>query len=1487
MLSLFMVLGLLTPTMNVAAEVTTAEYEKVEVVNPVANTWNNGTTYPNDGGPAFAFNGVTTNWWHTNYSTAETGNKLVGSFTNQQVSEIPAFSEISSDRVWIGGEFAEAVNLGKFSYRSRTDNTNNHMQQWALYTANVETGAPTDADFTLAATGTFGDNSKTGVETVLATPVKATDFRLVAFTFNGGQVTASNIEMYALQQVNTKLRVGETVTYTQNCNPEVDNSNLNGLDSSIVTGKVIGGNCSMAKLATAKANFDGEEISLEDCLFTFNGSNGNYTISHGEGADTIYLSHNTNATAGKPCNKNTSTVTVSFDTTLNMFTFNQNSSYLYFHKVQGTNGGNLHFDRQGSLDSSQNKCTHFDLFIPSENAPADSEIKGYQKLTGDQIVSGQQYLIAAKAADGKYYVLNPVVDKENYEYSAQIVNNESQVQITFTAVAEGVTSVTVNGITYNITVKNENRSVIIRDDETIYIPGTYLQGEEDPDNVINLVDQTGAPYERAQDIEEGYYLLGNNSHIIINSASSSTSPRGLAMLAANYSQGDYSAYIWNVKSEGDGYTLQDINGKYINFSGNSIILTDTPEVLKITKRAAGGFAVSNGTYYINNYGGGNNNAAGYSGNDNAWYFYRVGVEITSAKLGNATIILDGINYQIESLPMSTDALNEDITYAENTYKEENYLVSGWRAYVAALADAKEWAEKATRQTEINAAHKNLTNAIANLVLRPAYVEPTATEMAAGAPSGTTEGQPLAAGTGGSANFRIPALITLSDGTIIAAADARWNHAGDACSIDIMVSKSEDNGKTWSYSLPAFFNDSTNAKHTYGACFIDPVMVRDANDKIYMMVDLYPGGVAINTAPNAPHAASGYVEIEGAKRLVLYLSNSPDAQTDTNYAYYVGDYVVEGAKKLAPVYEVLGEGEYSRIPSFYMDSYFYLYTAEKEPMYCVQLGDASKRVQQNVFFNNSLLHVRCATYLYLITSEDKGETWSEPMILNPQIRKDSNPDIFYGVGPGAGLWIDNGTEEGIVMLPAYTFGNQIASFIYSEDGGTTWKRSQDATTSANWSSESCLVQLDATTVRHFYRSGTITLQYTDHKYVDGQWVAGSIVTMENIARRNNNQVSAIRYSKTIDGKPVIIYSTAASTTARQDGKFYVFTVDMDAEGMPMTLVATYDNDPSSTTDNYAYSSIAELADGSIGLLYESAGSQITYKAIPMSEIGPELVFDIPASEDGIRTEVAGYTLSLEGNVGVNFHMLLGDEVLAPEANAYMSFALNGKEALKVPVADAEISTVDGNDYYVFKCTVPVKDMDTEITAQIILADGRKGLEHTYKVQKYIDYISKNKDEFQNEIALVETMSDFGDYASAYFADESVEGTPALPTLPELTTEDLTKLENNKGVITKDEDSIYYGSSLLLKSDTILRHYFKEKVEGSTQKGNLYYIDSTGIPAHKLGEMVVTKVGDMEITYNPLSYAYIALTREGVDEDLKSVMHAMYLYYKAAQEYNNAN
>ena len=271
------------------------------------------------------------------------------------------------------------------------------------------------------------------------------------------------------------------------------------------------------------------------------------------------------------------------------------------------------------------------------------------------------------------------------------------------------------------------------------------------------------------------------------------------------------------------------------------------------------------------------------------------------------------------------------------------------------------------------------------------------------------------------------------------------------------------------------------------------------------------------------------------------------------------------------------------------------------------------------------------------------------------------------------------------------------------------------------------------------------------------------------------------------------------------------------------------------------------------------------------------------ESDIGTTLVGHTLLLEGNIGVNFYMQLSDKVLADD-NAYMNFTLDGKEYSRVYIRDVKAAgSVIQNDTecYAFKCGVPVKDMETEIIAQVILSDGSKGAEYKYKVAEYIDDILDSEGAYTKEvIELVEAMSDFGDYATAYFADEEIDATPEMVAV---TSETLKGYQGTFPIGTS-----YCGSSLLLKTDTILRHYFTEEIEGSVKKGDLYYIESQGVPAHKLGvdiEVTIkTIAGDnIVITYNPLSYAYVALSRDGVDENLRNVMRAMYLYYEAASEY----
>ena len=119
-------------------------------------------------------------------------------------------------------------------------------------------------------------------------------------------------------------------------------------------------------------------------------------------------------------------------------------------------------------------------------------------------------------------------------------------------------------------------------------------------------------------------------------------------------------------------------------------------------------------------------------------------------------------------------------------------------------------------------------------------------------------------------------------------------------------------------------------------------------------------------------------------------------------------------------------------------------------------------------------------------------------------------------------------------------------------------------------------------------------------------------------------------------------------------------------------------------------------------------------------------------DGVGARLVGHSLSLKGNIGVNFYMDL-DESVADSDTAYMYFTIPGdtvtyqtvyvNEQSDASLPHAEKKTVGDKTYYVFPCSVAAKEIYSDITAQII--DGEDhGDRYTYSVKEYADYLLEN-------------------------------------------------------------------------------------------------------------------------------------------------------------------
>ncbi|MCI6536166.1 MAG: glycoside hydrolase [Lachnospiraceae bacterium] len=129
-------------------------------------------------------------------------------------------------------------------------------------------------------------------------------------------------------------------------------------------------------------------------------------------------------------------------------------------------------------------------------------------------------------------------------------------------------------------------------------------------------------------------------------------------------------------------------------------------------------------------------------------------------------------------------------------------------------------------------------------------------------NGTTVSQPFPEklflgehnSTNGYTRFRIPALTTAADGTLVAATDIRWDKCGDGGGIDTVVSRSGDGGENWSYTVANYLGDNGNKFNNYSSAFIDASLVTKG-DAIYMVCDLYPAAIGLNSAAYAPKTGS--------------------------------------------------------------------------------------------------------------------------------------------------------------------------------------------------------------------------------------------------------------------------------------------------------------------------------------------------------------------------------------------------------------------------------------------------------------------------------------------------------------------------------------------------------------------------------------------------------------------------------------------------------
>lgn len=450
-------------------------------------------------------------------------------------------------------------------------------------------------------------------------------------------------------------------------------------------------------------------------------------------------------------------------------------------------------------------------------------------------------------------------------------------------------------------------------------------------------------------------------------------------------------------------------------------------------------------------------------------------------------------------------------------------------------------------------------------------------------------QPFEKGDLSSQRFRIPALYTLCDGSVLAGADVRYDHGSDSPNnIDIAVAVSADGYTGWQQQIVNRFDDyADGVTDRDSASFIDSAVAQTANGRIFLICDVFPAQGGYLQAKKG----SGFCVIDGKKRLLLSDRSHSDRLAD--FGYYIG----ETADGFAPVL-TRADGKKT---GFSVDSEFRLYQ-DGEPLYCAQKGRDDVRVQQNVFYSASVFHVYRTVYLWMRTSDDGGRTWSAPRLLSDTLKHED--ESFFGICPGRGtVFMHEGRERivfcaynnrGIIADPHF----ENACAVYSDDNGETWKRSEKIKIRPGLgkTSEAQTVVLqngNRQVLRMYARNSSNFIAFSDSTDGGRSWTAFRADMALQGTR--NCMVSFITANAPTLGGQAVLCSAGGSVTARADGILRVGVTQRDCS---VRWISQY----RINEGFFGYSCLTQLSDGLIALLYEDEPAHLRYMLLRLSPDG---------------------------------------------------------------------------------------------------------------------------------------------------------------------------------------------------------------------------------------------------------------------------------------------
>ncbi len=320
----------------------------------------------------------------------------------------------------------------------------------------------------------------------------------------------------------------------------------------------------------------------------------------------------------------------------------------------------------------------------------------------------------------------------------------------------------------------------------------------------------------------------------------------------------------------------------------------------------------------------------------------------------------------------------------------------------------------------------------------------------------------------------------------------------------------------------------------------------------------------------------------------------------------------------------------------------------------------------------------------------------------------------------------------------------------------------------------------------------------------------------------------------------------------------------------------------------------------------AGNTPTEQEVVHNYNSSNVCTDCAMLKEGEVVGLAGHTLSVEDTLGVNYYIAVSDDVLEDEEAKIVFTVGDGEDAYVIEKSVAEAVSAAAfdvrrqNGLLAVTCDVSAKEVTATIYAKLV-ANGTETPLPSYSVMQYAEAILSDEETYADAIPVVKAMLNYSAAAQAYFGyntEHPANATEFMTDADRFVDTDID-LSIYEAVVSGESAGVsYYGSSLVLESETSIKHYFivdesvsaeslQVTVSGEeaelTKNGDLYCLRIDNIFAQNLDEVYEVKIDGITLEYSVLSYGYAALNTNKTT--LINTLCALYDYHLAAKEYGN--